>query len=122
MVLRFVRYMKLITEARRKVVSALVYPAVLVGLSVALIAVMTIYVVPKFTEFFSALQTELPLVTRMTLGFSSFMSSNWLAIGAGIAIVVFLGKRWSNSEVGGRMLDHWKLRIPILGTIFKRLA
>ena len=75
-VLRFVRYMKLVTEARRKVVSALVYPAALVGLSFLLIAVMSIYVVPKFTEFFSALNTELPLLTRITLAFSRFMTRN----------------------------------------------
>ncbi|MCP4202114.1 MAG: type II secretion system F family protein [bacterium] len=119
---RFVRYMKLITEARRKVVSALVYPAVLVGLSLLLIAVMAVYVVPKFTEFFSALDTELPLLTRMTLSFSRFMSNNWLVLLAGTTIVVVVVGRVSRSPAGGRVFDRLKLKVPILGSIFRRLA
>lgn len=121
-ILRFIRYMKLIIEARRKVVSALVYPAVLVCLSLLLIAVMAIYVVPKFTEFFSELDTELPLLTRMTLGFSRFMSKNWIVLLIGTTIVAVAGGRWSRSAVGRRVFDRWKLKVPILGSIFRRLA
>jgi len=119
---RFVRYLKLITEARTKVVSALVYPATLVGLSLLLIAVMAVYVVPKFTEFFSALNSELPLLTRMTLGFSSFMSNNWAVILIGIAILAGVGGPWSRTPSGTRVLDRVKLRVPVLGSVFRRLA
>lgn len=119
---RFVRYMKLVTEARRKVVSALVYPAVLVGLSIMLISVMTIFVVPKFTEFFSALNTELPLLTRLTLGLSRFMSGNWIPLALGIAVVAVVSRRWSSSPTGERMFDRLKLRIPVMGSIVRRLA
>ncbi len=119
---RFVRYMQLIGEARSRVISALVYPAVLVVLSFGLIGVMTLYVVPKFTEFFSALNTELPLLTRMTLGLSGFASANWpilLAIGA---TLYFLFTRWSRTQMGRIAIDRWKLRVPLLGGIFERLA
>src|SRR3954468_14792070 len=81
---RFIRYMKLVLEARKKVISALIYPAVLVGLSITMIAIMAIYVVPKFQIFFNDLQVELPLLTRITLGFSRFASArpfllwNWV--------------------------------------------
>lgn len=119
---RFVRYMKLVTEARRKVVSALVYPAALVSLSLLLIAVMAIYVVPKFTEFFSALDTELPFLTRMTLGFSRFMSDNWLVIFIGLALTVAVVGPWSRSPAGERMFDRLKLKVPVLGSILRRLA
>src|SRR6185295_18637884 len=51
--------------ARKRVISALVYPAVLVLLSIAMIAVMAIYVVPKFEVFFSDLEVDLPLPTRI---------------------------------------------------------
>lgn len=119
---RFVRYLKLVTQARRKVVSALVYPTVLVGLSILLIAVMGIYVVPKFTEFFSALNTELPLLTRMTLGFSRFISSNWPVIMAGLVLVTVFIATWSRSASGREALDRMKLRVPILGSILRRLA
>ncbi len=119
---RFVRYMQLVTEARRKVVSALVYPAVLIGLSGFLIAVMTVYVVPKFTEFFSALRADLPLLTRMTLAFSRFMSSYWWAVASAIALSVFVFRSWSATAAGSRFTDRLKLRWPILGQIFRKLA
>ncbi len=119
---RFVRYQEVIGEARSRVVSALVYPAVLVLLSFGLIAVMTLYVVPKFTEFFSALDTQLPLITRITLGLSGFASANWpILLTAGVAIYVFI-KRWSRTQLGRLAIDRAKLQLPVLGGIFERLA
>lgn len=119
---RFVRYQTLLSEARRKVASALVYPAVLVMLSLSLIAVMTLYVVPKFTEFFSALDTELPLITRVTLGVSGFLSKNWLPILLGLAGAWFVFDRWRRTTTGRIALDRIKLGSPVLGPIFERLA
>jgi type IV pilus assembly protein PilC len=119
---RFVRYQKLIGEARRKLVSALVYPAVLIGLSILLIAVMTIYVVPKFSQFFEALQTDLPFLTRLTLGLSSFMSRHWLWVLLSLAVVVGALAQWRRTEAGSLILNRWKLRLPLLGSVFRRLA
>lgn len=119
---RFVRYQKLIGDARSKVVSALVYPAVLVALSLGLIAVMTLYVVPKFTEFFSALDAQLPLITRMTLGFSSFMTANWPILLAGGVAAWFFGTRWMRTQAGILTVDRLRLKLPILGGIYERLA
>jgi type IV pilus assembly protein PilC len=103
-------------------VEALVYPAVLIGLSAALIAVMTIYVVPKFSEFFNELSADLPLITRLTLGLSTFMSRHWpvvllATVGAGIAV-----RQWSRTEWGSLTLSRWRLRLPLLGPVFRRLA
>jgi type IV pilus assembly protein PilC len=119
---RFVRYQKLVSDARRKLVSALVYPAVLIGLSVALIAVMTVYVVPKFSEFFDALSADLPVLTRMTLGLSSFMSRNWVIILLLLIGAFFVVRQWSRTEWGSLTLSRWKLRLPLLGGVFQRLA
>src|SRR4028119_2193191 len=81
---RFIRYMRLVLDARRRVVSALIYPAVLVGLSLSVLVIMAIYVVPKFMGFFAEMGTELPLVTRMVLAVSSFASQNWTVTLIGI--------------------------------------
>jgi type IV pilus assembly protein PilC len=119
---RFVRYQKLVGEARRKVISALVYPAVLIGLSIMLIGVMTIYVVPKFKDFFAALGTDLPLVTRVTLGLSTFLSQHWpWVLGVTVLLVVSI-RRWSHTERGGLVLSRWRLRLPLFGGVFRRLA
>ena len=126
---RFIRYMKLVLDARKKVISALIYPAVLVGLSIAMIIVMAVYVVPKFQTFFQDLDIEkLPLLTRITLGISRFANArtfllwNWmwllLAIGAGI---VFL-RRMGETTEGRVAIDRFKLRLPLIGSVLHRFA
>jgi type IV pilus assembly protein PilC len=119
---RFVRYQKLVGEARRKIISALVYPAVLIGLSILLIAIMTIYVVPKFREFFAALGTDLPLVTRVTLGLSTFMSQYWPWVLGGTILLIVSLRRWSHTARGALVLSRWRLHLPLFGGVFRRLA
>lgn len=119
---RFIRYLQLVIGARKKVVSALVYPAVLVGLSFGLLAVMAVFVMPRFTVFYEALDVELPLLTRVTLGVSVFLRQNliWLLLAVAAA---YLGLRqWSRSPRGRLLLDRARLSIPILGGVFHRFA
>lgn len=119
---RFVRHQKLLMETRRRVISALVYPAALVGLSVVLISVMTVYVLPRFTDFFSALNVDLPLLTRITMGISLFVKNNLLFIVAAIVLAVVAVNQWGRSQAGRVSLARFKLRIPLLGPIFHRMA
>ncbi|HTQ79644.1 MAG TPA: type II secretion system F family protein [Thermoanaerobaculia bacterium] len=125
---RFIRYMKLVLEARKKVISALIYPAVLVGLSVTLIAVMAIYVVPKFQIFFSDLQVELPLLTRITLGISQFASArpfilwNWVWGVVALTAGALALRRMAQTPEGAVTVDGWKLRLPLLGSILHRFS
>ena len=119
---RFVRYLGLVLETRKRVVSALVYPAALVGLSICLIGVMTIYVLPNFTGFFSSLNVELPLVTKVTMGFSLFVKEHILIIMVVSIVGSFLLWRYAQSEVGRATLARWILKIPFLGPMFHRMA
>jgi type IV pilus assembly protein PilC len=119
---RFIRYMKLVLDARRRVVSALVYPAVLVCLSVAMIAVMAIYVVPKFMSFFTELGTDLPLITQVVLSISTFATRNWPIILIGLVVGVIALRSWGNTDAGRLALDRLKLRVPFLGPVLHRFA
>jgi type IV pilus assembly protein PilC len=119
---RFIRYMKLVLDARRRVVSALIYPAVLVCLSVAMIMVMAVYVVPKFMGFFSELDAELPLITQIVLALSQFANRNWPVILISIVGVVFFLRSWNRTESGRLALDRVKLRSPLLGPVLHRFA
>ena len=119
---RFIRYLQLVTETRKRIVSALVYPAALVGLSVALIGVMTIWVMPRFTEFFSSLRVELPLLTRITMGFSVFVKNNFLILLVVVVGLVLVVMNMTRTTAGRNALSRLQLRIPLLGSIFHRLA
>ena len=83
---RFVRYLKLVGDARKRVVSALMYPAVLVGLSLTMVFILSVAVIPKFQDFFETLNVELPLITKITLGGSLFLVNNLLLITASLVV------------------------------------
>ncbi|HEX2225170.1 MAG TPA: type II secretion system F family protein [Thermoanaerobaculia bacterium] len=119
---RFIRYMQLVLDARRRVVSALIYAAVLVCVSIAMIAVMAIYVVPKFMGFFEDLDAELPMITQVVLAGSSFLSQNWLLL-LTILVGAFWGVRiWGRTDLGRVALDGFKLRVPFVGPVLHRFA
>lgn len=119
---RFVRYMKLVLDARRRVISALVYPAVLVCLSITMIIIMAVYVVPRFMGLFEELGTDLPLITQIVLAVSTFASSNWPLLLALLAAAAVALSTWGRTEPGRLALDRLKLRIPFLGPVLHRFA
>jgi len=119
---RFLRYQKLVLDARRRVVSALVYPAVLVCLSIAMIIVMAVFVVPKFRVFFDNLDVDLPLITRMVLAVSSFANNNWPILLVLILGTVFSFRSWNRTESGGMTVDRFRLKLPFLGPVLHRFA
>jgi len=119
---RFIRYQKLVLEARKKVVSALVYPTVLVFLSIAMIIVMTVVVVPKFTIFFRDLDVELPLITRITLAISDFLTGNWYWLVPALVVAVVALRRWLGTESGRLARDIYLLKVPLAGGIARRFA
>ncbi len=119
---RFIRYMKLVLDARRRVISALIYPAVLVFLSITMIAIMAIYVVPKFMSFFNELGADLPLITQIVLAVSTFASANWLPILVALVVTAVLLRSWARTESGGLTVDRLKIRLPLMGPVLHRFA
>ena len=119
---RFVRYLQLVISARKRVVSALVYPLVLVGLSIALVFVMAVVVIPRFTIFYESLDIELPLLTRVTVAVSLFLRSNlwWLLVL--LAAGGWMLRGWGRTERGRLALDRLRLRLPFLGPVLHRFA
>lgn len=119
---RFMRYLQLIGNARRRVVSALIYPSVLICLSLIMLGVLAVYVVPSFSRFYSDLNAELPMITQITLGVSFWLRDNltWLLLGLAGAFVGL--RQWSETATGREALDKFRLRIPVVGDIFRYFA
>jgi len=119
---RFLRYQKLIVTLRKKVIGALVYPSVLIVLSIAMIFIMLTFVIPKFSEFYQGFDADLPFMTRITIQLSHFVRSNALLALGSIAALIFLIHRWSRTATGGIAFDRMKLRIPLAGGVLHRFA
>ena len=119
---KFLRYQKLISALRRKVLTALIYPTVLMTLSVVMIFVMLTYVIPKFTEFYAGFDQELPLLTQGVIGLAYFVRRHVVVALGIVIVVVFLARQWSRTARGRAAMDKLKLRIPFVGGVLHRFA
>jgi type IV pilus assembly protein PilC len=109
-------------ESRARVKSALTYPAVVVVMSVLTMLVMVAFVLPKFVDFFDEVGSELPLPTRILLGFSGFMSSWWWAIILFIVALVVGNILVGRNEETRVKRSAIMLRLPVIGPIIQYSA
>lgn len=109
------RYLERDLEARRKVKQAMIYPSVVAALSLATVAVLASFVLPRFKEFFASLDAELPLPTRMLLAVTDFLTEWWWALGAGLAGFVLLVFTITRTSPGRYARDRLLLAVPVLG-------
>jgi type IV pilus assembly protein PilC len=119
---RFIDYSQRVLAIQRKVVSALIYPAILFGLSICLVGLMVFFIIPKFNEFLQDFGTELPLITQIIVGFALFCQERWQFIAAAAVAGFFGFMLWKRSDGGRYAIDSVKLRIPLLGQIVRNYA
>jgi len=119
---RYVDYVKVIAAVKRKTVSAMVYPAILLSLSCVVVAIIVLFVVPQFEGFYRDFGKELPIATRVIVALSAFLRSYWLPLVLGIGGAVVAGWRWLRRPGSATMLDRLILRVPTVGTIAGRFA
>lgn len=116
------KYLELEKDTRKKVKSATRYPLfVLVAIAAAL-AVLTVFVIPVFSEAFDSLGAELPWQTVALLETSNFVLNYWPLIIAVLAGSVFGFIYWTGTEAGSLRWDKQKLRIPLAGPVFEKVA
>jgi type IV pilus assembly protein PilC len=112
---RFVAYAKVVDTVRKKTISALVYPAILICLAIVLVGIIVIKVVPTFSDFYASFEAQLPLSTRVIVAISDFVRGNLLllVLGGGAATIGFYA--WVKQPGRGARLDRWLLKLPFIG-------
>ncbi|MBS1233279.1 MAG: type secretion system family protein [Nitrospirae bacterium] len=120
---RLAAYIEKAMKLKKKVKSALVYPAVVTSIAVLVIAVIMIFVVPTFSKMFAQLGGTLPLPTRMIINMSNFIAGigGLLVAGAIVAFVVFL-VQFRRTEKGKYITDRILLKLPIFGVLLNKVA
>ncbi len=106
-------------EVQAKFTSALIYPAMVICVGASIIVFFMTFIMPRFIIIFSGFNVELPLPTRVLIGFSRFLQGYWWLLGGLALIAVILFKRFQTSEAGARKLDEWKMKVPVLGKVVK---
>jgi type IV pilus assembly protein PilC len=119
---RYVSYEKMIGTVRKRTLSALIYPAVLVSMMVALVGLIVFKVVPAFSSFYANFDRELPLSTRIIVAVSTFATTNFLLVLAAIALVVFAVLAWVRQPGQRVRLDRWLLGLPWIGTTARKFS
>src|SRR5436309_4842811 len=119
---RFVEYTKIIETVKRKTLSALVYPAILITLAFVIVAIIILYAVPAFSDFYSSFGADLPLITRIIVRTSAIARSQFLLI-IGVlvaAVLVFVG--WVRQPGQRAKFDHLVLGLPMLGGVARKFS
>jgi type II secretory pathway component PulF len=107
-------------DLRKKVVSALIYPAMIFFLGIGLIFLFMTYLVPQLTSLFQKTGKDLPLLTRLLVQTSDFFSHYWWAILAAAAAVVFGFLQFIRMPLGRTWWHTTQLQLPLFGSVLRR--
>lgn len=115
---RYLAYQRLSMAIKKKLLLALIYPAVLTVMVIALIVFMVTYVVPQFATLYSGLSATLPPITEFLITFGTAAREYIVAIFLGLVATIFGLRFWSQTESAKEILDRWRLNTPVLGPIW----
>src|SRR5437868_1150312 len=103
--MRLATYVEKADALKRKIQSAMVYPAVVLTVALGATAFMLIFIIPTFAKMFTDFGGELPLPTKIVLVLSDLLQHYWWVALLGIAALIFAGKRYYDTEAGHRNID-----------------
>lgn len=114
---RFIEYSKNLLAVRKKVVSAMVYPIILVVLMVGLLALLFFYILPRFEGFLTELGTDLPIYTKALLAIAHFCVEYWQILLLSVAGTFIGVGLWKRTSAGRLWFDRLVMRLPLFGGI-----
>ncbi|MDC8784457.1 type II secretion system F family protein [Roseateles koreensis] len=115
--LRLSQHLEFELDIRARIKQALRYPTMVIAAMAIALVVINIFVLPTFATVFAGFKAELPLMTRILLGFSAWTLRWWPMVVAGSAAIVMLVRAWLETPKGRYRWDRRKLRLPIAGEI-----
>jgi type II secretory pathway component PulF len=109
-------------ELRGKVTSALMYPAVLLFLAIAVLIFLLVFFIPRFQTLFAGFDASLPALTQAIVGISNVVRHYGFYLLAGIIGAIYMGRNWFAKESSRRLWESWLLRAPIIGPLAAQIA
>jgi type IV pilus assembly protein PilC len=107
---------------RRQIKSAMTYPIVVVILVVLIMSAMLLFIVPQFETIYGTLGSELPTPTKLLLAVSDAFRTYWWAFALGSFGLSFALRRYKKTESGRARVDAVKIRVPVFGPLFHKVA
>ena len=121
---RLADFMEKAAKLKKKVIGAMIYPAVVISIAVGIVSMIMIVVIPKFEDIFKDFKLDLPTPTKILLATSRWFANDygWAYLLAAPFVITGLIKLIRLSEGGKYALDVIKLKVPILGAILSKTA
>lgn len=115
-------YFESTVKLTKKVKSAMTYPVAVIGLAVALVNVLLIFVIPVFAAMFADFGAKLPAPTQMLIDLSEFLQQWWWALLVGAYLIYFGLGKYTATPNGRRQKDQFLVRAPIFGNLVHKIA
>jgi type IV pilus assembly protein PilC len=120
--LRLAGYIEKAEALKKKVKSAMIYPATIVGVAVIVVMILMIFVIPVFEDMFKGAGQTLPLPTLIVLGMSKLIKKYVFIVVPVLIFAFFLLRRYHKSENGRAVIDRLLLRLPVLGPLLQKIS
>lgn len=118
---RLAEYLERSRAMRESVVSALIYPVILLVLVVGALALLLIYVVPQFVPLFEDMGVELPLITRFVLALGDFLAAWWWVLALAVVVAVAWAQRQLQQPASRLAFDAWTLGARWIGALVAKI-
>ena len=115
-------YLERDLRSRRAVRSAMIYPIVLISLTLIAVTVLSVVVLPRFKVFFDSLAVKLPATTQALLNVTHFVSTYWWALGGGTALLTILFVGASRNPVTRIYIDRMVIKLPLIGGLARLVS
>lgn len=119
---RYITFLKKTEGFRKKVITALFYPAILMSVAFAAVTLLLVYVVPTFSQVYADAGSKLPLPTLVLINITAVLKKYFMVIVAFVCFSVYLYRRWLATDPGRYAVDAFKLKIPVIGDIFSKYS
>jgi len=115
---RYTAFIKKAETIKKKVISAMLYPAILLTVAFAAILLLLVYVVPTFSQVYADSGSQLPAPTQMLITFTSFLKKYFLLLVALVIAGSIFFRKWSETHKGRYIVDAYKVRLPVFGDLY----
>ena len=115
-------YLEKSSALRKKIISAMYYPAIVMLMAIGITGFLVLKIVPTFKGIFDALGGTLPLPTRILIEVSNFLTKNILLMIIVFIVIAFLFRKYISTPKGKRHYHRFLIKLPILGDLIKKIA
>ncbi len=119
---RLANYIEKAEALKKKVKSALIYPSTIVGVAIIVVMILMIFVIPVFETMFRQAGQSLPLPTLVVLTISKFTKKYVFIVLPGLLLLLYLLKKYYQTENGRTWIDRLILKLPVFGDLFRKIS